>query len=282
VRLVKSDEPRTLRLMSNSPCLEWLSWALQLTLLQAQACFVHGAGVEVDGQGVLLPSWGGVGKTAIAKHFVVNLGWRLLGDDLVILTDRGQCLGFPKPMVLYPYHRRQFPAVFASGHGPAAPMVMNSALSRLAAFAKPLLRLSPALLQWARRHNPQSVRVNPSAVFGRDRLACEAHLSAVVWLDRMAGLSAPQLRPVDRRDVASRIFGSTLREQDAWCINATLVACGLGILRADDIYRVWLDVLDRGLQSATTWVLLIPQDTSIDDVGCVVDGALRNAVPELF
>lgn len=281
VQLVAA-EPGMLLLLTDRACVEWLSWALELALLQSGATLVHGAGVERGGRAVLFPSWGGVGKTAIAKRFVSGLGWKLLGDDLVSLHESGQCVAFPKPMVLYPYHRSVFPEVFESGAGPRAPTSAIWGLSRLGKTIKPWLRRAPGLLQWARRHNPQSSRVMPSRVFGVESLSATAELEAVVWLDRIPGLAAPEFCPLERNDLASRIFGSTMREQDPWCLNATLVACGLGLMSADDIFARWLGVLDQALQAASHWKLLIPQDTPIDQVASVVESNLRSALPEMF
>jgi hypothetical protein len=281
VQLVAA-EPGMLLVLTDRACVEWLAWGLELVLLQSGATLIHGAGVERGGRAALFPSWGGVGKTAIAKHFVGELGWKLLGDDLVILDESGECVAFPKPMVLYPYHRRVFPEVFESGAGPVAPTSAIRALSRLGKAIKPWLRRAPGLLQWARRHNPQSRRVTPSRVFGVESLATTAELDAVVWLDRIPGLAAPEFCRLERNDMASRIFGSTMREQDPWCLNATLVACGLGLFGAGDIFARWLGVLDHGLRAASHWKLLIPQDTPIDQVGAVVDSNLRSVLPEMF
>lgn len=266
---------------SQTACPEWLIWALQLTLLRARATFVHGASVERGGRALLLPSWGGIGKTAIAARLVKDHGWKLLGDDLVILAENGECSAFLKPMVLYSYHRDVFPEIFALGKGPIAPVTLNPLLSKLAVALKPWLRPLPGLLRLARRLNPQSVRIKPSEAFGKDGLATKAHLHAVVWIDRVAGLTKPVLCAGTREDVASRIFASTLREQDPWCVRATLVACGLGIWRAQNIFRTWLDVLDSGLMRASQWTLAIPAHTPLQDVARVVEDALEPVLREM-
>ncbi|MGI6079105.1 MAG: hypothetical protein ACOYCB_13295 [Fastidiosipilaceae bacterium] len=98
----------------------------------------------------------------------------------------------------------------------------------------------------------------------------------------MPGLDTPVLREASADDLVSRMFGSTLREQDPWCINATLVACGLGMMDAREIFAEWIDVLGAATASASHWLLLIPEATPIDDVAEAVENALRSALPELL
>jgi len=278
---LESATASNLSLQADNACLEWLTWAMQLTLLKTHATFIHAVGIEIDGKALLFPSWGGVGKTAIAKGFVQDLGWKLLGDDLVILSEEGICYGYPKPMVIYPYHENVFPELFAQGKGPIAPKWLNSSLTLAALAVKPILRSFPGLLQFARRRNPQSARVKPSAVFGKNSLSPNAQLHTVVWIDRVSGISEPVLMP-GGKSLPSRIFGSTLREQDPWCVNLTHIACGLGIISARDVYPVWMDVLEQSLRHVEGWVLYIPADLPVQDVFSSVQNILESVLEENF
>jgi hypothetical protein len=273
VKLARSDS-RTLKFVAENACLEWLVWGCQLALLQSDATFVHAAGIVKGGRTILFPSWGGVGKTALVGKFVRELGWKLLGDDLVILKSNGECLGYPKPMVLYPYHKAVFPDLFVAGRGPIAPQQFNHLLSQMARLFKPMLRLSPTLLQYARRKNPQSVRVKPSEVFGKQSLAVSAPLEAVVWLDRVSELSESQMVTADR-SLASRLIGSTLHELDSWCHNVINVACGVGLLASDQIIPKWQQIVESGLADSAKRILYIPSDVPIDEVSNLVVAQLE-------
>jgi hypothetical protein len=264
-------DPGHLVIRCTRPTLEWAMPSLLLAGLRAGCAFMHGAGLERDGVAWLFPSWGGVGKTALVAALVGSHGWRMLGDDFVIVTDEGECLAFPKPMVLYPYHRAMFPEVFSSGRGPAAPASFNGALTRAAVMVKPVLRRFPGLLQWARKHNPQSVRVAPSQVFGRDKLASGGRIGGVVFLERVTGLSAPQLEEADG-GLVGRAFGTTLSEFDPRCTMACNVALGSGHLRPEEFYERWVGCLGEGLRDAPQYVLRLPADVA---AGRVVDAVLE-------
>ncbi len=262
-------EPGFILLKTNNPCLEWLYWGVNIALLAGGSTFVHAAGVAKNGEAVIFPSWGGVGKTALVARLVKEMGWTLLGDDLIIISPDGQCYGFPKPMVLYPYHKNVFPEVFSKGKGPVAPVAMNGWLSKVAVGVKPLLRPFPKLLQFAREHNPQSVRINPSTVFGLDNLCRVAKLKAAIWLDRVEGL--PEAKFIAKEEnMSSRMMGSTIREQNARCVLTTNIAMGLGIVNNEHFYDSWIRCLDSALQGRAIHTLYLPADMPVSELPEVV------------
>lgn len=263
-----------LTITSDNPALEWLSWSLQLGALLRRATFVHCAALERDGEAVIFPAWGGIGKTALVAEFVRRRGWRLLGDDLAILSADGICYGFPKAMVIYPYHRAVFPELFRAGRGPAAPVGANALLTRAGLAVKPVLRYFPGLLDLARRHNPQSRRIPPSAVFGRDKLAKCGHLRAAIWIDRVSGLESPRLRQ-DDGSLVSRVMGSTMNEYDPRCIKLTNIAMGMGLVKAREFYDAWSQVLGEALRGCRRLLLSCPANSSDRQMADAVEQALR-------
>jgi hypothetical protein len=85
---------------------------IQFLLIEHGISLVHAAAVaDKSGRVILLPAAGGVGKTAILGHMVKEKGYRLLGDDIVGLSERGECLAFPRSFVLKEYHRDIYPEV---------------------------------------------------------------------------------------------------------------------------------------------------------------------------
>jgi hypothetical protein len=272
VRL-ESPEPDVLSLETTGACLEWRMWALQWALLRTNATFVHAAALERDGKALLFPSWARIGKTALVKRFIDGLGFRLLGDDLVIVCGDGQCYGYPKPMGICAYHKEIYPEFFAGNGGPAAPRLLNTCLTWGARRVKPLLRPFPGALQFARRHNPRVRWVPPSEVFGIGRLASRATVESVVWLDRVAGIAEPVLTPADA-SLASRIVGSTLNEIDPWCVRVANVAFGLGLLDFGEVYDAWQRVVQGALRNARVWMLYVPESLPLPELPEVVPDVL--------
>jgi hypothetical protein len=92
----------------------WLScpFILQLLFKQRNLTFVHGAGIAIENKGVLLPAFGGIGKTAFISEAVKDERVKILGDDLILLDDRGYLHPYLRPFCLYSYHRPLFPEYF--------------------------------------------------------------------------------------------------------------------------------------------------------------------------
>jgi len=262
-----------LRIQSPTSALEWLVWVVQLALLEQQASFIHCAGLERNGRAILFPSWGGVGKTAITKRFVSDDGWRLLGDDLVIVARDGTCYGFPRAMVLYPYHSSVFPEVFSRGEGPIAPVIANEILTKAGLTVKPVLRRVPAALRWARRHNPQSVRIAPSKVFSPDALATTAQLDTVAWIERDATITEPRI-DIDDELFVTRIVGTTLSEFNRHCTSLTPTLFGLGVFSYAQTYGSWHSILEQAFRGKRKWMISIPANLPVAEVPGAVKSLL--------
>lgn len=92
----------------------WLSlpFILQFLFKQCNLIFVHGAGITVDNRGIFLPAFGGIGKTAFISEAVKNVRVKILGDDLILLDDKGYLYPYLRPFCLYSYHKTRFPEYF--------------------------------------------------------------------------------------------------------------------------------------------------------------------------
>ena len=135
--------------------------------------------------------------------------------------------------------------------------------SRAAVSLKPLLRRFPGALQWARRHNPQSVRVRPSEVFGRDKLATSATLGGAVFLERVVGLDEPRLDEA-ASGLAGRILGTTVSEFDPRTVMVLNIALGSGHLPLDQFYAPWVAALEDGLRGKPQYVFRLPAHWSVE------------------
>lgn len=85
-----------------------LPFLIQMALAATNKTFVHAAAFSVEGKGLLLPAFGGIGKTFIVGRAVREKGVKMLGDDLVILSKSGYVFPYARPFCLYRYHRSVF------------------------------------------------------------------------------------------------------------------------------------------------------------------------------
>lgn len=91
----------------------YIPYVLEALFVQQGMCFVHGAGVCVGKKdGRLLLAFGGIGKTSFVASAVKNENVKLLGDDLIIVSNDGKLYSYPRPFCLYEYHKPLFPNFF--------------------------------------------------------------------------------------------------------------------------------------------------------------------------
>jgi hypothetical protein len=68
--------------------------------------FLHAGGVTKDDEGILLPAYGGTGKTTLSMA-LLNQGYKLLGDDLLLVDVDKQIVNpYPRPLHIFTYNVR--------------------------------------------------------------------------------------------------------------------------------------------------------------------------------
>jgi hypothetical protein len=237
-------------LRTEDPCPEWFSWSLQLLALRSRATFVHAACLERAGKAVLLAARNGFGKTALVGDFVRRGGWRVLSDDLTLLSDSGMC---------YPY--------------PRTPRVLTGAFERAGRAMKPLLQQVPGLLGNARKHHP--ARNSASATVNVDQATTAAPLDTLIWLERRAGIGQPQIRPAEPT-LAPRILSGTISEFDPRCVRITNIALALGLIDTSSTYGTWIDVLRAGLARVRAYTIAVPASLPLEEMPSLVQQTLAD------
>lgn len=264
-----------LHLIVTQECNEWLVIAVQISLLSCGYSLLHAAAVEKDGEVLLLPSWGGVGKTATVCRFIREYGWRLLGDDLVII-GQGKVLPFLKPFVIYPYHKDLFPELFARGENHTVKnLAVSNLMSHMIPGVKRALRPFPRVLAYLRKHNPQSMRVSPEKIFTKEQLSAGGKPCRMVWLER-------SMKPdvfygvITPRELASKAVTVTSVELFAAKLEAVFHMCGCGMLSYDETVDKMHRIVLEMASDVTCELLEIPASVHITQVGELIHRNLTN------
>lgn len=250
--------------------IEWLMYSIQLGLLRNNCVLIHGAAVAKNNKATLFPSWGGVGKTAILNEFTKKYGYQIIGDDLFILNNKGEIFPFPKPMVLYPYHKNLFPEIFKKSPS-MIPTSMTKLVSRLVPKVKRILSPFPSLMNYARNHNPQIKWALPYEVFGKDKIAGKTDASQIFWLERSNNKSN---LVQGNKNINSQILGSTINEFDQRVVLCVNVLMGLGLLSNEEYLGRWYNVLEQGLSNAAKGSINVNSKVSIDEIGDFINKLL--------
>ena len=248
---------------------EWLIIMLQIMLLKYGYSFIHAAAVSKNKETLLLPSWGGVGKTACVSKLVKN-GYKVLGDDLNIITENGEIYGFPKKFILYFYHKDLFPEVFKK-NAPKSNSVINEIYTKIIPPVKRFLRFFPGLLAFARKHNPQSIKVSPIKIFGNDCIENKSVIKQIMWLER--GKQSNEFSNISNEKLVSKSVSVTLNEIFNENMNTILIMCGLGIINYNEIFINMHKIYDKAFYGKIINKLIISTEKSVEDV---VDNVIKN------
>jgi hypothetical protein len=225
---------------------------VQLTLLNHGATFCHASAIERDGEAILFPACGGVGKTSLMSRYVEQ-GWNFLADDLCTLDARGRASIHPLPMHIYKYHEIQ-----AAG-------LVRKMLERSTPWDRRLWNICGTI-----KKPDEMVRwVKPGHIFGEQRLSRGGQVAKVFRLRRSHRADAFQHEELEPSDVAAAIASNLFDE----IRSPPHLAVAVGsCLRLDFVPEVgtMYDQIRRtctaGLANAACYAITIPQRANAADV----------------
>jgi hypothetical protein len=224
---------------------------VQLTLLNHGATFCHASAIEHDGEAILFPACGGVGKTSLMSRYVER-GWNFLADDLCTLDARGRAAIHPLPMHIYKYHERQ-----------AADLVRKM-LERSTPWDRRLWNVCSTFKQ-----PDKMVRwVKPGHVFGEQRLSRGGQVSKVFRLHRSRQADAFRHEQLEPSEVAAGIASNLFEEIPAPPNLATAVGSCLRLDFVPEIgpmYDQIRETVTAGLTKAACYSVTIPQRANATD-----------------
>lgn len=79
---------------------------MQYKLLSHSKAFLHAAAITKNNEAILFAANPNIGKTSVSLKFVLNDGYRLLSDDLPIVSRDGVVYSYHRPLAVYPFHFR--------------------------------------------------------------------------------------------------------------------------------------------------------------------------------
>lgn len=202
---------------------------LQLLLLRQRKSFIHGAGVEINGQGIVFPAYGGTGKTILISELRKLPNCKIFGDDYVIVEGNSRMFSYPSDFSIYPYHVTIFPELQGSIYSSylyrrrifswyyLCKKVINFIWKRLSSSGIPLL---PG---WTADY----VKVPAVNLIGEDKIVGETKLTTAVFLQRYNGTEI-KIEEISLDKITNLVDGILwLEMQHAMPYLETLAACGL-------------------------------------------------------
>lgn len=145
---------------------------MYFTLPTLNHTFIHAAGLAYDEKGLLIIGHSNVGKTSLALEMVMD-GYSFLGDDLTILSNKGEILSFPKPVKL-------------EGHNiTERPEILNKIKERMGANEKVFFKMLTSYLKNKSRSVSAIVRLED--VLENPTICSKSQINRIIHIKRYNG-----------------------------------------------------------------------------------------------
>lgn len=247
---------------------ELLNMALPLIdrmMVQHGAAMLHAMTVDYKDKGILMPAWGGSGKTSTMSKLIKIPGYSFMGDDWTFLSRDSNLLGFAKPMFMKPYHRTLYPHLFQKVHKPLVPAVLSKPLHSLTTRIHPWITRYPKLAALTRKWSPEHMMVQPEQAFPGSVISRSAPLAASLFVERFEGDSTePQFYEKDARWMTTKLIGNFFSElpKPSRLVMTTLGASGL--ISLEQSFREKEEILLDALCGKPAFYLRVPRSFDPD------------------
>lgn len=232
-------------------------------LVERDVAMIHAATVDLDGDGIALPAWGGTGKTSTVAKLLRMPGAAFMGDDWAFASAGGRLLGYAKPMFVKPHHREIFPHLFDGVHKPLVPSRLLKPTEELATFVHPVITRYPRLAAFCRRWSPEHRMVDPSDALPGAPISRDVPLRMAVFIERFDG-PASTANSVTPQWMTSRMIGNFHSELPRSSHELMDALAAAGLMPLEDVFADKARVLRSALADVPCFTLRVPSALGAD------------------
>jgi len=200
-----------------------LNLLVQIVLLQKGFSLVHGAGVSYRGKNILLPAFGGVGKTILVSS-VISAGGKVFGDDM-LLVGNGRMMPYLMDLSIYDYH---LPILGITDKKIGAAFQGDKFIELIISIIKNVdSRLGRAIQYLLRGLKKNCFSLPAQSIFGQSCQACGGPIDVVCFLIRRETDDAEIKLELAEGDWLAKVCASILAHEWAptaheWYVPASL------------------------------------------------------------
>lgn len=252
--------------------IDWLYILIQNILIKKGYTFIHAAALSYKNKGILLPAWGGTGKTIIIGELIKNKDVKFLGDDFVIISKTGKILSFPRPFVLYHYHSEIFKEVFSTKL--KLKLMFLSNIKRIAkTIAKPLpknIRIIGYKLFPRGAINP-----NPEDVLSKEKIIENCSAVKTIFLSKYSG-NKFLVKKIDNNELSKLATGITHYEFSVSNMTQLIIIPSIfEQINLTEYFQLPREIFHSFLEKTNNKRVAIPRETSPSNL-------IKNITPEII
>jgi len=262
---------------------ELLTSALPLIdrlLVQRGVGMIHAATVAYGDYGIALPAAGGTGKTSTIAKLMKEPAFAFMGDDWAFLSDRGELLGFAKPMFIKPHHRPIYPHLFQGARKPMVPVSLSRPVGKLTTIVHPLVSRYPRLARVSRRWSPEHRMVPPSLALPNAEVRQSATLALSVYFERFGG-NQVQVEERDANWMLARMMGNFHVEMPHHSQEMVTAVGAVGMVPLHRTFGEKAEVIHAALGNKPAYVLRLPRTMPPDETSDEIVRSLTELIKDL-
>jgi len=259
------------RLNGKSELLVYALPLLDRIMVERNVAMLHALTVEYRNHGLCMPAWGGTGKTSTMAKLVKMDGFAFMGDDWAFLSNKGELLGYAKPMFIKPYHRPIYPHLFSKTHKPLVPIRLSKQIARMTTVVHPFITRYPQLARITRRWSPEHMMVTPRKAFPDAKFSTAAPLAASLFVERFESSSpAPQFVEKNRDWMVARLVGNFHSELPKYSRMVMTALGASGIVPVENNLAEKAEVIRAALDGKPAFLLRVPKALSPDQASDII------------
>ena len=263
-----------------------LTLLLTIQLARHQLAICHAMGIVIDGKAILFPAWKRTGKTGLFNYFAQMENVGVLGDELMIISGKGDVYKLPYPLIIQHYHATDKPTALGKAYKKKRNIYLGYTIDPFFNYvAKPIVNslsvVSPALVRLIKRNAPERGVTTPlEDIIPAEKIVDYAKLEKVINLVRSSG-SDIEIKEVGYKVIVPEILSMLYQGELFSSPGVERFLQYWLVLNAFNEVESWQSILskveyilEQTLQSVQCYRLTMPQRAPTKEIGKYLEAYL--------
>ena len=133
---------------------------LTIQLARQHLALCHAMGIVTEDGAILFPAWKNTGKTGLFNYYTQQENTKVLGDELMIVSRKGDIYSIPYPLVIQHYHAADKPTALGKAYRKKRNIYLGYTIDPFLDYvARPIVNslsfVSPRLVRLLKRNAPE-------------------------------------------------------------------------------------------------------------------------------
>ena len=242
----------------------FINFYIQLLILSGGYVFCHAGAYENKDKKInIIAGAGGIGKTAMIAYVVNDLGFRYLGDDLVLLGPKRECFSFPRNFIIKKYHKNNLLQILGKNKVPKWNFFKIKLFllenAPFAGFFKKILKKYGLYYKVADIFRPQEFLVSlpPSEIFGKNKQCQNGKINRIIYIDKTLDSKISVKFKINKKKIINRLV-SVIHNEFKLIYNQAYSLGALNVINLSEYFVKIVENYNNALKGVEIIELKIP------------------------